>query len=209
MRKGLYLLLCVASLAHAEIGTENMFGKVKAGYVSAQFETEEKAAETLTSSPSSQDLSHSEANIKIHGGSGKVKREYVEAQFSDSLKAENTEQASQLNQANSLNKLKFSPNLNNRFTSHNELIPEYFPVMESGCQIGVLENRYGAKLVLLGLSAVSPPHVYDYGEYLAYRNQNGTYADDFAQLSQSVHAANRLHSDCYRLKDWILEHKIK
>ena len=165
MRKGLYLLLCVASLAHAEIGTENMFGKVKAGYVSAQFETENPQTNPPTEPP--------------------------------------------ISPPNSRTYTKLSPHLHNHFSSNNELLEWYFPPSGEKCQIGILENRYGAKLVLIGTSGNIPPRIFDYGDYLAYRNQNGTYADDFAQLSQSVYAANRLHSDCYRLKDWILEHKIK
>ena len=110
---------------------------------------------------------------------------------------------------NSRTYTELSPHLHNHFSSNNELLEWYFPPSGEKCQIGILENRYGAKLVLIGTSDNVPPRVFDYGDYLAYRNQQGVYGDDFAQLRQSVHTANRNESNCYRLKDWIIEHKIK
>ena len=110
---------------------------------------------------------------------------------------------------NSRTYTELSPHLHNRFSSNNELLEWYFPPSGEKCQIGILENRYGAKLVLIGTSDNVPPRVFDYGDYLTYRNQQGVYGDDFAQLRQSVHTANRNESNCYRLKDWIIEHKIK
>ena len=110
---------------------------------------------------------------------------------------------------NSRTYTELSPHLHNHFSSNNELLEWYFPPSGEKCQIGILENRYGAKLVLIGTSDNVPPRVFDYGDYLAYRNQQGIYAEDFAQLRQSVHTANRNESNCYRLKDWIIEHKIK
>ena len=111
--------------------------------------------------------------------------------------------------SNSRTYTELSPHLHNRFSSNNELLEWHFPPSGEKCQIGVLENRYGAKLVLIGTSSNTPPHVFDYGDYLAYRNQQGTYADDFSHLVQSVHKANRLQTDCSQLKNWVLEHKIK
>ena len=110
---------------------------------------------------------------------------------------------------NSRTYTELSPHLHNHFSSNNELLEWYFPPSGEKCQIGVLENRYGAKLVLIGTSSNTPPHVFDYGDYLAYRNQQGTYADDFSHLVQSVHTANRLQTDCSQLRNWVLEHKIK
>ena len=110
---------------------------------------------------------------------------------------------------NSRTYIELSPHLHNHFSSNNELLEWYFPPSGEKCQIGILENRYGAKLVLIGTSDNVPPRVFDYGDYLTYRNQQGVYGDDFAQLRQSVHTANRNESNCYRLKDWIIEHKIK
>ena len=111
--------------------------------------------------------------------------------------------------SNSRTYTELSPHLHNHFSSNNELLEWYFPPSGEKCQIGILENRYGAKLVLIGTSDNVPPRVFDYGDYLTYRNQQGVYGDDFAQLRQSVHTANRNESNCYRLKDWIIEHKIK
>ena len=111
--------------------------------------------------------------------------------------------------SNSRTYTELPPHLHNHFSSNNELLEWYFPPSGEKCQIGILENRYGAKLVLIGTSDNVPPRVFDYGDYLAYRNQQGVYGDDFAQLRQSVHTANRNESNCYRLKDWIIEHKIK
>ena len=111
--------------------------------------------------------------------------------------------------SNSRTYTELSPHLHNHFSSNNELLEWYFPPSGEKCQIGILENRYGAKLVLIGTSTNTPPRIFDYGDYLAYRNQQGIYAEDFAQLRQSVHTANRNKSNCYRLKDWIIEHKIK
>ena len=111
--------------------------------------------------------------------------------------------------SNSRTYTELSPHLHNHFSSNNELLEWYFPPSGEKCQIGILENRYGAKLVLIGTSTNTPPRIFDYGDYLAYRNQQGIYAEDFAQLRQSVHTANRNESNCYRLKDWIIEHKIK
>ena len=111
--------------------------------------------------------------------------------------------------SNSRTYTELSPHLHNRFSSNNELLEWHFPPSGEKCQIGVLENRYGAKLVLIGTSSNTPPHVFDYGDYLAYRNQQGTYADDFTHLVQSVHKANRLQADCSQLQNWVLEHKIK
>ena len=111
--------------------------------------------------------------------------------------------------SNSRTYTELSPHLHNRFSSNNELLERHFPPSGEKCQIGILENRYGAKLVLIGTSDNVPPRVFDYGDYLTYRNQQGVYGDDFAQLRQSVHTANRNESNCYRLKDWIIEHKIK
>ena len=110
---------------------------------------------------------------------------------------------------NSRTYIELSPHLHNHFSSNNELLEWYFPPSGEKCQIGILENRYGAKLVLIGTPDNVPPRVFDYGDYLAYRNQQGVYGDDFAQLRQSDHTANRNESNCYRLKDWIIEHKIK
>ena len=110
---------------------------------------------------------------------------------------------------NSRTHTELSPHLRNHFTSNNELLERHFPPSGEKCQIGVLENRYGAKLVLIGTSGNTPPHIFDYGDYLAYRNQQGTYADDFTHLVQSVHKANRLQADCSQLQNWVLEHKIK
>ena len=169
MNKWLYLLLCFAGLAHAEIdlhsGFEGVFGKVRAGFVSEDFMEGSQAVEPPSESPISPPNS----------------RTYTE----------------------------LSPHLHNHFSSNNELLEWYFPPSGEKCQIGILENRYGAKLVLIGTSDNVPPRVFDYGDYLAYRNQQGVYGDDFAQLRQSVHTANRNESNCYRLKDWIIEHKIK
>ena len=111
--------------------------------------------------------------------------------------------------SNSRTYTELPPHLHNHFSSNNELLEWYFPPSGEKCQIGILENRYGAKLVLIGTSTNTPPRIFDYGDYLAYRNQQGIYAEDFAQLRQSVHTANRNKSNCYRLKDWIIEHKIK
>ena len=111
--------------------------------------------------------------------------------------------------SNSRTYTELSPHLHNRFSSNNELLEWHFPPSGEKCQIGILENRYGAKLVLIGTFSNTPPRIFDYGDYLAYRNQQGIYAEDFDQLRQSVHSANRLQSDCFRLKDWITEHKIK
>ena len=110
---------------------------------------------------------------------------------------------------NSRTYIELSPHLHNHFSSNNELLEWYFPPSGEKCQIGILENRYGAKLVLIGTSTNTPPRIFDYGDYLTYRNQQGVYGDDFSQLRQSVHTANRNESNCYRLKDWIIEHKIK
>ena len=110
---------------------------------------------------------------------------------------------------NSRTYTELSPHFHNRFSSNNELLEWHSPPSGEKCQIGVLENRYGAKLVLIGTSSNTPPHVFDYGDYLAYRNQQGTYADDFSHLVQSVHTANRLQTDCSQLRNWVLEHKIK
>ena len=110
---------------------------------------------------------------------------------------------------NSRTYTELSPHLHNHFSSNNELLEWYFPPSGEKCQIGILENRYGAKLVLIGTSTNTPPRIFDYGDYLTYRNQQGVYGDDFSQLRQSVHTANRNESNCYRLKDWIIEHKIK
>ena len=143
--------------------------------------------------------------IGIESTFGKVKAD----DSTENIEVEKKVVESLASPTNSRTYTELSPHLHNHFSSNNELLEWYFPPSGEKCQIGILENRYGAKLVLIGTSGNTPPHIFDYGDYLAYRNQQGTYADDFAQLSQSVHAANRLHSDCSPLKDWILEHKIK
>ena len=152
-------------------------------------------------------LAHAEVvgGIGIESTFGKVKAD----DSTENIEVEKKVVESLASPTNSRTYTELSPHLHNHFSSNNELLEWYFPPSGEKCQIGILENRYGAKLVLIGTSGNIPPRIFDYGDYLAYRNQQGTYADDFAQLSQSVHAANRLHSDCYRLKDWILEHKIK
>ena len=143
--------------------------------------------------------------IGIESTFGKVKAGYS----TENIEVEKKVVESLASPPNSLTYTELSPHLHNHFSSNNELLEWYFPPSGEKCQIGILENRYGAKLVLIGASDNVPPRVFDYGDYLAYRNQQGVYGDDFAQLRQSVHTANRNESNCYRLKDWIIEHKIK
>ena len=152
-------------------------------------------------------LAHAEVvrGIGIESTFGKVKAGYsTESKVTEKKVAEPL-----IIPSNSRTYTELSPHLHNHFSSNNELLEWYFPPSGEKCQIGILENRYGAKLVLIGTSDNVPPRVFDYGDYLAYRNQQGVYGDDFAQLRQSVHTANRNESNCYRLKDWIIEHKIK
>ena len=149
-------------------------------------------------------LAHAEIDLRGGLGFSSIKPGYVSKEFTDDNQTE-----SHISPKNPRTYTELSPHLHNHFSSNNELLEWYFPPSGEKCQIGILENRYGAKLVLIGTSGNIPPRIFDYGDYLAYRNQQGTYADDFAQLRQSVYTANRLQSDCYRLKDWIIEHKIK
>ena len=152
-------------------------------------------------------LAHAEVvrGIGIESTFGKVKAGYS----TENIEVEKKVAEPLTIPPNSRTYTELSPHLHNRFSSNNELLEWHFPPSGEKCQIGVLENRYGAKLVLIGTSSNTPPHVFDYGDYLAYRNQQGTYADDFSHLVQSVHKANRLQTDCSQLKNWVLEHKIK
>ena len=152
-------------------------------------------------------LAHAEVvgGIGIESTFGKVKAD----DSTENIEVEKKVVESLASPTNSRTYTELSPHLHNHFSSNNELLEWYFPPSGEKCQIGILENRYGAKLVLIGTSDNVPPRVFDYGDYLAYRNQQGVYGDDFAQLRQSVHTVNRNESNCYRLKDWIIEHKIK
>ena len=143
--------------------------------------------------------------IGIESTFGKVKAGYS----TENIEVEKKVVEPLASPTNSRTHTELSPHLRNHFTSNNELLERHFPPSGEKCQIGVLENRYGAKLVLIGTSGNTPPHIFDYGDYLAYRNQQGTYADDFTHLVQSVHKANRLQADCSQLQNWVLEHKIK
>ena len=152
-------------------------------------------------------LAHAEVvgGIGIESTFGKVKAGYS----TENIEVEKKVAEPIIIPPNSRTYTELSPHFHNRFSSNNELLEWHSPPSGEKCQIGVLENRYGAKLVLIGTSSNTPPHVFDYGDYLAYRNQQGTYADDFSHLVQSVHKANRLQTDCSQLKNWVLEHKIK
>ena len=152
-------------------------------------------------------LTHEEINRKIGIEStfGKVKAD----DSTENIEVEKKVVESLASPTNSRTYTELSPHLHNHFSSNNELLEWHFPPSGEKCQIGVLENRYGAKLVLIGTSGNTPPHIFDYGDYLAYRNQQGTYAEDFTHLVQSVHKANRLQTDCSQLQNWVLEHKIK
>ena len=152
-------------------------------------------------------LAHAE--IDVSGGFGLVRAGFVSEGFMEGSQAVKSPSESPISPQDSRTHTESSPHLHNHFTSNNELLERHFPPSGEKCQIGVLENRYGAKLVLIGTSGNTPPHVFDYGDYLAYRNQQGTYADDFTHLVQSVHKANRLQTDCSQLRNWVLEHKIK
>ena len=143
--------------------------------------------------------------IGIESTFGKVKAGYS----TENIEVENKVAEPLIIPPNSRTYTELSPHLHNHFSSNNELLEWYIPPSGDKCQIGIMENRYGAKLVLIGSSNNTPPHVFDYGNYLAYRNQQGTYADDFSHLAQSVHTANRLQTDCSQLRNWIQEHKIK
>ena len=152
-------------------------------------------------------LAHAEVvgGIGIESTFGKVKAGYS----TENIEVEKKVAEPLIIPPNSRTYTELSPHFHNRFSSNNELLEWHSPPSGEKCQIGVLENRYGAKLVLIGTSSNTPPHVFDYGDYLAYRNQQGTYADDFSHLVQSVHKANRWQTDCSQLKNWVLEHKIK
>ena len=152
-------------------------------------------------------LAHAEVvgGIGIESTFGKVKAGYS----TENIEVEKKVAEPLIIPPNSRTYTELSPHFHNRFSSNNELLEWHSPPSGEKCQIGVLENRYGAKLVLIGTSSNTPPHVFDYGDYLAYRNQQGTYADDFSHLVQSVHTANRLQTDCSQLRNWVLEHKIK
>ena len=156
-------------------------------------------------------LAHAE--IDLHSGFegvfGKVRAGFVSEDLMEGSQAVKPPSESPISPTNSRTHTELSPHLHNHFSSNNELLERHFPPSGEKCQIGILENRYGAKLVLIGTSGNTPPHIFDYGDYLAYRNQQGTYADDFTHLVQSVHKANRLQADCSQLQNWVLEHKIK